>query len=112
MLYPIGSLLGPLLSGALTLRFNYSIMNDVMGNYTLFSLFPLSHPPDSQRDRYLLKIFSWFEFHMLYDCCSICRITQKGSLRIIAVGFVLWATELFFPLSFYYPGPRILHDTL
>ena len=35
MLFQIGSLVGPLLSGYLTVRFGYSIMNDVMGKYTI-----------------------------------------------------------------------------
>ena len=31
MLYPIGSLIGSLLSGGLNIKFGYSVMNNVMG---------------------------------------------------------------------------------
>ena len=36
MLYPIGALVGPLVSGFLTIRFSYLVMNMVMGEYALF----------------------------------------------------------------------------
>ena len=36
MLFSLGSLIGPLLSGGLTVGFSYSTMNDIMGKSTNF----------------------------------------------------------------------------
>ena len=72
MLFQIGSLAGPLLSGYLTVRFGYSIMNDVMGKYAILLVFFLRDPQTRKEIKSLLEISSFYEFHLLPYRCLIC----------------------------------------
>lgn len=83
MLFPMGSLIGPLLSGALTVRFNYSVMNDVLGNYALFRFCNPSISPFDHRKRIIANfklLFSYFEFHQLYDHCFLCWTQENRGI--------------------------------
>lgn len=72
MLFQIGTLAGPLLSGYLTVRFDYSIMNDIMGKYAILLVFFLRDPRTRKEIKSLLEISSFYYFHLLPYRCLIC----------------------------------------